>query len=228
MADDFRILVVCTGNVCRSPAAELLLRRGLGPGVVVESAGTQAMVDRPIDAMMAETLAPLGLDIGDFTARALVAAMIERADLVLTMTREHRSAVVTVVPTALRRTFTLAEFAGLLAGWEVDGQTRPFYTVRVPDRLHEFLAVAARHRGRLRLAADTEYDIPDPFRLSPEVYRDSVEKISAAVDTIVGCLDGSGPPPPCPEPVQDQPSLQEEPARGSDRGLRRLLGRRRP
>lgn len=227
MADEFRILAVCTGNVCRSPAAELLLGRGLGRGVVVESAGTQALVDRPIDALMAETLAPLGIDTGGFSARALVPAMIERADLVLAMTREHRSAVVTLVPTALRRTFTLTEFAGLLAGWEVDGQPRPFYTVRVPDRLHEFLAVAARHRGRLRLGADTDYDIPDPFRLSPEVYRDSVEQISWAVDTIVGSLDGTGPRTfPRPEPAR--PPLQEEPVRRSDRGLRRLFGRRRP
>lgn len=226
MGNEFRILTVCTGNVCRSPAAEILLRRGLGHGVVVESAGTQALVDRPLDPVMADTLAPLGVTGDGFAARLLEPEMIERADLVLAMTREHRSAVVTLVPTAMRRTFTLAEFAGLLEAWEEDGRVRPFYTVRVPDRLREFMAVAARLRGRVRPAAETDHDIPDPFMLAPEVYRDSVEQIAAAVGTIVGCLTGTGPAArPRPEQQAPRHAEPEEPRRGSERGLRRLLGR---
>ncbi|SDB80136.1 protein-tyrosine phosphatase [Raineyella antarctica] len=220
MDHQFRILTVCTGNICRSPAAELLLRRGLGPGVLVESAGTHALVDSPIDPLMASTLGLAGAGPDSFRARALVPEMIERADLVLAMSREHRSEVVTLVPTAVRRTFTLTEFAAVLAGWEEDGQSRPFYTVRPGERLEEFMAVAARRRSSGRPA---EYDIPDPFRMAPEVYRDAADRISLAVDTIVGCLDETPDEPfvlPVPEPVEEaRPGT-------SERGLRRLFGRR--
>lgn len=226
MGNEFRILTVCTGNVCRSPAAEILLRRGLGRGVVVESAGTQALVDRPLDPVMADTLAPLGVSGDGFVARLLEPGLIERADLVLAMTREHRSAVVTLVPTAMRRTFTLAEFAALLEAWEEDGEVRPFYTVRVPDRLREFMAVAASSRGRVRPADETDLDIPDPFMLDPSVYRESVEQIVAAVDTIVGCLTGSGPTPrPRRQPERADADAGSEPRRGSEGGLRRFLRR---
>lgn len=220
MGNEFRILTVCTGNVCRSPAAEVLLRRGLGRGVSVGSAGTHALLDRPIDPGMAATLALMGVVDVDFWARDLVPELVARADLVLAMSREHRSAVVTMVPAAVRRTFTLTEFATLLAEWEEEGRTRPFHTVRVPDRLREFMVVAPRRRGTIRLSP-ADYDVPDPFRLEPEAYRDSAERIAAAVGTIVGCLDGTGP---VQSPHRGVP-LAREPEQGSENGLRRFLRR---
>mgnify|MGYP002738687724 CR=1 FL=1 len=49
----YRILTVCTGNVCRSPAAERLLEHTLNPSVTVRSAGTRALVGEPIHPPMA-------------------------------------------------------------------------------------------------------------------------------------------------------------------------------
>lgn len=220
MTNEFRILTVCTGNVCRSPAAALMLRQGLGQGVRVDSAGTHALVDRSLDPGMAAALAPLGVRDDGTTARALLPEMVEGADLVLAMARQHRASVAELVPQAVRRLYTLTEFAALLEGWQEDGRVRPFYSVRVPDRLHEFMAVAPRLRGTVRLASG-DADIPDPFQLAPEVYRESAQRIAVAVGTIVGCLDGSG-------PVRPTGTLQQEAAgtQGpSERGLRGLLGR---
>ena len=59
-ASPFSILVVSTGNVCRSPAAERLLQQRLGPTVTVESAGTFGLVGEPIAAPMAQLLAERG------------------------------------------------------------------------------------------------------------------------------------------------------------------------
>lgn len=241
MSEPFRILTVCTGNICRSPAAEYLLRRALGPGVTVASAGTAALVDRPVDQQMADRLRADGVPTDGFRARYLVPALIEGADLVLAMTRDHRAEVVTAVPRALGRTFTLTEYAAILDRWSEDGRLRPFYTLRVPDRLAEFTAVAARRRGTVRFADQDDYDVPDPFRAAEVVYDEAFRRISAAVEVIAAGLydDASGradlgarglpaPAPEVPWGVSGPDREGTGPQESGERGLRRLFGRRRP
>ena len=87
----YAILCVCTGNVCRSPAAERLLTARLGPTVTVASAGTFGLVGRAIDPPMAAQLAALGLPDVGFAARRLAASDVGLADLVLGLTRQHRA-----------------------------------------------------------------------------------------------------------------------------------------
>jgi len=87
------VLVVCTGNICRSPAAELLLADRLGgdSGITVASAGVRGLVGEPISKPMAELLQADGIDPGVFRARYLREADVRGASLVLVMTRAHRS-----------------------------------------------------------------------------------------------------------------------------------------
>ena len=97
------ILIVCTGNVCRSPYIERRLRHELaGTGIEVTSAGTRALVGHDLDAGTRALLQDRGVDAADFTARELTAALVERADLVLAAAREHRAAVARLHPAALR------------------------------------------------------------------------------------------------------------------------------
>jgi protein-tyrosine phosphatase len=119
----FRVLHVCTGNICRSPMAERLTRAGLeqrlGPDArrfVVESAGTWGHSGSPMEPHALSVLAAAGVDGSDFRARELVAEHVVAADLVLGATREHRAAAVVLHPRAASRTFTLREFARLAAG----------------------------------------------------------------------------------------------------------------
>ena len=114
MADAFRVICVCTGNVCRSPAAERLLAHALGPSVTPSSAGIQALIGQPISAPMDALIAEVGADPAGFEARVLTEAQLREADLVLAMTRAHRSAIVELAPAAVRRCFTLREYARLL------------------------------------------------------------------------------------------------------------------
>jgi len=124
------VLFVCTGNVCRSPVAELVTRRLLadkfGPEAaarfVVSSAGTNAVLGEPMDPLSRAELADAGLDgdeATDFRSRPVTAEAIEAADLILTADRNHRSTVVQLAPSALGKTFCLREFARLLSSLDL-------------------------------------------------------------------------------------------------------------
>jgi protein-tyrosine phosphatase len=175
----FSILAVCTGNVCRSPAAERLLANQLGPSVSVSSAGTHALVDHPISEPMAVLLRQAGVDPEPFQGRRLSEQMLKEADLILTMTLAQRGLVVELCPSAVRRTFTLREFARLMS-W-VDPSVLPSGTTA--DRLRAAIPLAAAERGKARGPAN-EDDVIDPFRLSNAVYGHSFAQIASAVDSI--------------------------------------------
>lgn len=177
----FRILTVCTGNICRSPAAERLLAAALGPSVHVESAGTHAMAGRPIDPPMAALLRAGGISTDGFSARQLDEVQIQRADLVLTMAREHRAPVVELVPAAVRRTFTLREFARLVGG----GETSPGPGRSVSDDLLLLVRHAASTRGGV-----ADDDVPDPYGRSAADFDHAHSLIRDAVAAILGRVGG--------------------------------------
>lgn len=184
------VLVVCTGNVCRSPAAELLLSSRLGgAGVRVASAGTRALVGEPVHPPMAGLLREAGVDPAAFVARDLRPEELRSADLVLTMTRAQRSAVATLVPGAVRRTFLLLELADIAACAAADGW--PDVPPTAAARLAALPGLAPRYRGPARAA---ELEVPDPYRRPVEEYRRSLAAVEAAVDELVGAVCGATPP----------------------------------
>src|SRR5262245_12324565 len=104
MGDPAHVLCVCTANVCRSPAAELLLRAGLrarlGPvadaDIVVASAGTWATPDRPVEPGTAGALRRAGVapqDLAAARSTRLTPEAVAQADLLIGSTAEHVRAV---------------------------------------------------------------------------------------------------------------------------------------
>lgn len=183
-----RVLVVCTGNVCRSPAAELLLRDRLGAAdVAVASAGVHALVGQPVDPPVAGLLEERGVPAAGFRARQLAPAEAGDADVVLVMTREHRAAVVRTRPGAVRRTLLLLDAADAAAA--VAGEGWPAELPDVASRLAALPRLANRHRGAARTGGGAE--VPDPHRQSAAVHRSTVELLAEAVDTLVTSL-GAG------------------------------------
>ncbi|GAA3110051.1 MULTISPECIES: low molecular weight protein-tyrosine-phosphatase [Nonomuraea] len=93
----YRVVVVCMGNICRSPMAEVVLRevladRGLGAQVVVDSAGTGGWhVGDPMDERALEILTLRGYDGSAHRARQFTKDWFDRYDLVLAMDRDNLS-----------------------------------------------------------------------------------------------------------------------------------------
>ena len=113
-ARPLRVLTVCIGNVCRSPLMERLLRARMSEGTTVTSAGVRAMAGHPMEPHALKELHRLGGDADDFAARQVTATLTQDADLILTATAEVRSRLLQEAPGALRRAFTLREFAFLV------------------------------------------------------------------------------------------------------------------
>ena len=188
MNTPLRVLTVCTGNVCRSPAAERLLRTSLdGLGLEIRSAGTGALVGHAIAAPMAERLRALGVDTTRFAARQLSPQMVQGADLVLALAREHRSAAVTLHPPAVRRAFTLREFARLTALVSPEDIDSAAVSGRAPDRLTALMRLAALNRGHAT-APPADDDVIDPWGKDGSVYDASLSQISTAVAQILQAL----------------------------------------
>jgi protein-tyrosine phosphatase len=130
--------------------------------------------------------AVLGRTPQHFAARQVTPALVRTADLVLTMTRDQRSAIVGAVPAAVRSTFTLREFADLVGlarehGAEVGDGTRG-------ERLAALLALAPRFRS-VREAGDHD-DIEDPYGGAREDYERALAEIRAAVADLLTALEG--------------------------------------
>lgn len=166
----FHVLHVCTGNICRSPMAEQLMRAGLeqrlGAGsqaFVIESAGTWGHAGSPMEPFALSTLETYGVDGSIFQARELVAEQVAAADLILGATREHRAAAVLLQPRAAKRTFTLREFDRLLTG--ADPQALP--TGDLVERARAVVVAAAAQRGMIRADLPKDDDLVDPYQ-APE------------------------------------------------------------
>ena len=181
-----QVLVVCTGNICRSPLIERVLQASLDVGSVrVRSAGTYAMVGETMTAESAAEVARLGANPDGHVAEQLTAQLVADADLVVTATRAHRAQVVTLLPRATRTTFTLRELGRLLE--QVD-------PARLPDELAERVralpAAAAAFRGFAPPEHEGADDVTDPIGGSGAVYRRTTEQILPALTSLVRVLTG--------------------------------------
>src|SRR5210317_849114 len=106
------ILVICVGNICRSPMAEALLQRALRgqDGITVESAGLGALVGHPASDYSIELMDEMGIDITSHRARQIHPDMVHDADLVLVMEAGHKRAIDDADPSARGKVYRLGEW----------------------------------------------------------------------------------------------------------------------
>ena len=195
--DGFTILMVCSGNICRSPLAEQLVRVGLSqiPGVSLGSAGTIA---RPGDLMTSQAQAlsvRFGGDPGAHQAQRVDASMVGSADLILGMAREHRREVVSMVPRSVRRAFTIREFARLAQAISLPElhALSSNATDSVFDRQRRAVELVASFRGQVDPPDDpADDDVIDPYRESDAVYERSAAQLVPAAAAVVRVLATAG------------------------------------
>ncbi|GAA4777207.1 arsenate reductase/protein-tyrosine-phosphatase family protein [Microbacterium gilvum] len=186
-AGPFRVLLLCTGNLCRSRIAESLLAHRLGAVVdagslIVESAGTRPASGVSQPGAVREEIERLGGAIDDAPPRGLDDVVLAQVDLVLTMTRGQRTAAVRRAPRLVRRAFTLPEYAHLVASlaerppaqWHPGGGDA--------EVLRRMTEAAARRRGAVAPSPDAAaIEIADPFGGERPGYRDAADRIDGEV-----------------------------------------------
>jgi protein-tyrosine phosphatase len=105
------ILVVCVGNICRSPVGERLLRQAL-PELEVTSAGINALVGKPADKTASEIAATHDLSLHGHEARQFTAAIGASHDLILVMEPGHKREIARVAPQLAGRVMLFDKWTG--------------------------------------------------------------------------------------------------------------------
>ena len=185
----FRVLMVCTANHCRSPIAQQLLayqaieRFGGAGGWQVESAGTSVLGPWPLHEYAKIVLAERLPSVAEHHSIGLGHTAISRADLVLTAARSHRSIVVSTVPAAVGRTFTILQFARLCDAVPSISATRPGELGR---RLVEEAKLA---RSSMQPVPGEFDDLPDPMGRALDEFRVCADRLQDAIDRILRPLE---------------------------------------
>ena len=176
-AKPLSILVVCTGNICRSALAHHYLAQYLqqvAPDAFqVSSAGTGWFEGLTVPRDLIDIAPEVADRLTRHASGPLEIAQIRAADLILTATAEHRSRVLVEVPAAFKRTFTIREFATVLA----ERGLRPGAD---PDAWRAAIAQVARYRG----GAD-DADIEDPYRRGRAAYEGMRESMLPLLDVVI-------------------------------------------
>jgi protein-tyrosine phosphatase len=105
------ILVVCIGNICRSPMAEYFLKQQY-PQLQIESAGISGLIGHAADEKASLCMQRFGIDMSSHLAKKLNAELIKRADLVLVMSQNQQKHIEQTWPFAKGKTFRLGHWQG--------------------------------------------------------------------------------------------------------------------
>lgn len=189
---DFSVLTVCSGNICRSPLAEQVLRARLSdlPGIDFSSAGTYAGEGDRMPDQAAALSVRFGGDPSTHRARYFTEQIVGGADLVLAMSRSHRREIVELVPRKVGVTFTLREFARLSEG--LDDAAIVEASAVAPNLragLAEVVALVASRKGQVGPpVASEDDDVIDPYRRSDETYERSAAQLVPAAEEVARVL----------------------------------------
>jgi len=178
------ILLVCTGNICRSPMAtgvlsKLLSDRGV-QDVRVESCGVAAWDGSPPTPEAVAAMREQGIDISGYVARRMNRRLIESADVIVGMASEHRDAAKRLAPSASARIFTLKELVHLLVAAGPPPEARS-PEVRLQGWIEQADAVRRAHPD-LEL---TDENIADPLGLGLETYKASAWELGMLCESLV-------------------------------------------
>lgn len=186
------ILFVCTGNTCRSPFAHGLMTKmaeDAGLPIEVRSAGIATVDGLPIATYMEQILQEKGYD-KPFSSQMLDEQTIAWADLILTMTMNHKQHVIMEHPQAMDKTFTLKEYVGLDPEEQKIWNEREQFLneLQLKQSLNEPLTDEEQEKWDQWTQELPDLDIADPFGGSEEVYRECAGEIEALLTRLLDKL----------------------------------------
>ncbi|MUV37400.1 Arsenate reductase (glutaredoxin) [Lentibacillus sp. JNUCC-1] len=194
------ILFVCTGNTCRSPMAEALLKQKY-PDTAVRSAGIFAGKNEPANPQAIQALAERGITL-DHQTQPVDDKLLNWADVVLSMTTGHKQNLMTDYPAYQEKFFTLKEYVSSADNkvWEelreryADLETKRALFVREHGQNMSMVELdkALRERFKAEMTAIEKlemtlisYDISDPFGGDISVYEHTLNELDACMDHLM-------------------------------------------
>jgi protein-tyrosine phosphatase len=169
----FKILVVCTGNLCRSPYTERLLSRNAPAYVEITSAGTLDIPGVRSPKELLEIASDRGLDLKGHRSRSLSEVDAGQMDLVLGMTLDHVATSVVEANADATKSFTLTEFIRLIEAEDAGAANSPEQAKELIERAH-------RRRSETSAFVPAE-DVADPMGGTLRAYKDMADKLDDLV-----------------------------------------------
>ncbi|SDX26230.1 low molecular weight protein arginine phosphatase [Paenibacillus sp. CF384] len=189
-----RILFVCTGNTCRSPMAEALLRamsQQRGMQLDIRSAGVSTIDGLPVSNHARTALSKRDI-AHNGTSKALEGGSIAWADLILTMTASHKRQLLQHFPAAVDKTHTLLEFVNtdpkVLS--DIAELEELYSTWQIKQALGQPLTPQERSKLLELERQIPSFDVEDPFGGSLAMYEQSATQIEAALNRLLDRLKG--------------------------------------
>lgn len=143
------ILVVCIGNICRSPIAEAMLKAEF-PAKRVWSAGIAALVGRPADPFSLQVAQQGGLDLSEHRAQQLTSQMCTQADLILVMETAHKRELEQQYPLARGKIHCLGDCGTAIPLFQIEDPYRQ--PVAAFETAYAAIETGVKHwAGRIKL-----------------------------------------------------------------------------